>query len=143
MSSRCCAIFLVEQSNNVFLDAFVILHVDFWTLAPMIVRFNLPMDSIEGTIWSQKLVLGYDKAPLLNAWITALTIWLFGHVDWAIYLTSQLSVAICFIALWRLAGKILPPAYALLSVVILEGFQYYNIGAIDFDDNVLQLPFGL
>ena len=130
----------LKNPMNVFFYAFVFLHVICWTLAPTLGRFNLPMDSIEGTVWAQKLVFGYDKAPLLNAWITALAVWLFGHADWAIYLTSQLSVAICFIALWRLAGKILPPAYALLSVVILEGFQYYNIGAIDFVDNVLQLP---
>jgi|GEM_PF-724183 len=134
------AISLSKNQANTIFWAFIISHVVFWTLAPMLIRFNLPMDSIEGAIWSQKLVFGYDKAPLLNAWITAGAIWLFGYVDWAIYLTSQLSVAVCFIALWLLAKKILSPIYALLSIIILEGFQYYHIGAIDFDDNVLQLP---
>src|SRR5690348_16872768 len=103
---------------------FIFLHLIFWTLAPTWIRFNLPMDSVEGTIWAQKLVFGYDKAPLLNAWITALAIKLFGYVDWAIYFTSQLSVAICFVALWQLAKKILSPIYALLAVLMLEGFQY-------------------
>ncbi len=134
------AISLSKNQANTIFWAFIISHVVFWTLAPMLIRFNLPMDSIEGAIWSQKLVFGYDKAPLLNAWITAGAIWLFGYVDWAIYLTSQLSVAVCFIALWLLAKKNLSPIYALLSIIILEGFQYYHIGAIDFDDNVLQLP---
>lgn len=119
---------------------FVVIHVLGWTLAPALARHNLPMDSIEGFVWSQKLVFGYDKAPLLNAWITALAVKLFGYVDWGIYFTSQVAVAGCFIALWQLAKKMLPIPYALLSMMILEGFQYYNIGAIDFDDNVLQLP---
>jgi hypothetical protein len=119
---------------------FILVHVVGWTLTPMLARVNLPMDSIEGVVWAQKLVFGYEKAPLLNAWVTALALKLWGYTDVGIYLTSQIAVAICFIALWQLAKKILPLPYALLSILLLEGFQYYNVGAIDFDDNVLQLP---
>lgn len=119
---------------------FIFFHVVAWTLAPLFARMNLPMDSLEGIIWSQKLVFGYERAPFLNAWITALAVKLFGYTEVGIYLTSQMAVAICFIALWQLAKKILPLPYALLSILLLEGFQYYNIGAIDFNDNVLQLP---
>jgi 4-amino-4-deoxy-L-arabinose transferase-like glycosyltransferase len=119
---------------------FIVFHVVGWTLAPLFARMNLPMDSLEGIIWSQKLVFGYERAPFLNAWVTALSVKLFGYTETGIYLTSQIAVAICFIALWQLAKKILPLPYALLSILLLEGFQYYNIGAIDFNDNVLQLP---
>jgi 4-amino-4-deoxy-L-arabinose transferase-like glycosyltransferase len=120
--------------------SFIVLHVACWTLLPTWTRLNLPMDSIEGVVWAQKLSFGYDKAPLLNAWVTSLVVKLVGYADWGIYLVSQICVMICFIALWQLAKKMLQPMAAVLSILILECFQYYNVGAIDFDDNVLQLP---
>lgn len=120
--------------------SFIALHVTCWTLIPAWMRLNLPMDSIEGVVWAQKLSFGYDKAPLLNAWITSLVLKLVGYADWGIYFVSQLCVMICFVALWQLAKKMLSPIHAVLSILVLESFQYYNVGAIDFDDNVLQLP---
>jgi hypothetical protein len=71
----------IDRETKIFL-VFILLHVIFWTLVPTWMRFNLPMDSIEGTIWAQKLVWGYDKAPLLNGWVTALALQWFGYVDW-------------------------------------------------------------
>jgi hypothetical protein len=56
-----------------------------------------------------------------------------------VYLFSQLSVGICFLAIWELGKKMLPPIYALLAVLLLEGVQYYNVHAIDFNDNTLEL----
>jgi hypothetical protein len=56
-----------------------------------------------------------------------------------VYLFSQLSVAACFWVVWRLAGSMLSPAYALVSVFVLEGVQYYHLHAIDFNDNTLEL----
>ncbi len=122
-----------------WLYLFVFLHVFFWTLIPAWVRYTLPMDAIEGTIWGHQLVWGYDKNPFLNAWLTRLALFLGDGSVWVIYLFSQLSVAACFWAVWKLGKKILPPVYALIGVMLLESMQYYNLHAIDFNDNTLEL----
>src|SRR5579864_8153570 len=118
---------------------FIIFHLIVWTFAPILVRYNLPLDAIEGSLWGHQLEWGYDKNPFMNGWLTALAIKLGG--DWGIYLFSQLSIALCFWAIFCLSRKMLPPLYALLSVLILESIQYYNLHAIDFNDNTLELGF--
>lgn len=118
---------------------FILLHLCVWTLAPILVRFNLPLDAIEGSLWGHQLEWGYDKNPFLNGWLTALAVHLDGHAGWMIYFFSQLSVALCFLAVWGLAKEIVPPVFALIAVMILEGVQYYTFHAIDFNDNTLEL----
>ena len=43
--------------------------------------------------------------------------------------------------MWQLSKQFLSPALALLAVLPLEGVQYYNFHALDFNDNVLELSF--
>ncbi|MBV8802263.1 MAG: glycosyltransferase family 39 protein [Gammaproteobacteria bacterium] len=126
------------KTNHWFL-LFIFIHITAWTLAPTLVRFNLPMDSIEGATWGHQLEWGYDKNPFLNGWLTALAIFLGGKSGWVVYLFSQLSIALGFLAVWKLGKKMLPPIYALLAVFLLEGIQYYNFHAIDFNDNTLEV----
>lgn len=118
---------------------FVILHIFFWTLAPALVRYALPIDAMEGTTWGNQLEWGYDKNPFMNAWLTELAIKIFGQKDWPIYLFSQLSVAIGFWSIWQLGRKFLHPIYALIAVFLLEGTLYFNLFSLDFNDNVLEL----
>jgi 4-amino-4-deoxy-L-arabinose transferase-like glycosyltransferase len=122
-----------------WLYVFIFIHITAWTVLPYLVRYNLPLDSIEGAVWGQQFEWGYDKNPFLNGWLTGIAAQLDDHTGWAIYLFSQLSVGACFWAVWELGKKILSPAYALVAVVLLEGIQYYNIHAIDFNDNTLEL----
>lgn len=118
---------------------FLVMHVLCWTLAPTLIRYNLPLDSIEGTLWGHQWEWGYDKNPFLNAWLTSIAITIGGASGWMVYLFSQLSVAICFFCVWRLAKCILPTTSALIAVMLLEGVQYYHFHAIDFNDNTLEL----
>lgn len=122
-----------------WLYIFIFLHVFFWTLTPSWVRYTLPMDAMEGATWGHQLVLGYDKNPFLNGWLTRFALFLGGGSVWVIYLFSQLSVAACFWAIWNFGKKLLPPIYALIAVMLLESMQYYNLHAIDFNDNTLEL----
>jgi 4-amino-4-deoxy-L-arabinose transferase-like glycosyltransferase len=122
-----------------WLTFFIFAHLICWTLIPALVRYNLPLDAIEGTIWGHQLEWGYDKNPFLNGWLTALATYLGGQSGWMIYLFSQLSVILCFWAVWQLAKNMLTPVHALISVMLLEGIQYYNFHAIDFNDNTLEL----
>lgn len=124
---------------NKWFYLFVSLHLFAWTLAPLLVRYNLPLDSIEGAMWGHQLEWGYDKNPFLNGWLTALATWAGGSSGWMIYFFSQLSVVVCLFAVWELAKNMLPPIYALIAVMMLEGIQYFNFHAIDFNDNTLEL----
>lgn len=121
--------------------AFTFLHIVVWTLAPTLVRFTLPMDSIEGAIWGQQLEWGYDKNPFMNGWLTTLASFISSHADWGIYFFSQLAVGICFIGVFELGKKIVPPIYAFIAVLMLEGLQYFNLHAIDLNDNTLEPAF--
>lgn len=129
--------FLIRLDAWLFL--FIFLHITAWTLAPILVRLNLPMDSIENTIWALHFDWGYDKNPFINSGLTRLALTLDGHSGWMLYLFSQLMVGMCFWAIWQLGKSILPPMYALLSVLVLETMQYYNFHAIDFSDNTIEL----
>lgn len=118
---------------------FLLLHVAIWTLAPAWFRYNLPLDAMEGTTWGEQFAWGYDKNPFMTAWLTQLAVLFGGPSGAATYLISQLSVALCFWSVWRLGKYMLPPLYALTAVMLLEGIQYYNLHAIDFSDNTLEL----
>ena len=130
---------LKNISPRSYLALFISLHFVLWALVPAFIRYNLPLDSIEGTVWGHQLEWGYDKNPFLNAWLTAFATYLDGQSGWMVYFFSQISVAACFWAVWRLGRIILPPLYALISVLLLESVQYYNFHAIDFNDNTLEL----
>lgn len=129
----------LPASSNGWAILFMLTHLICWTLAPVLVRYNLPLDSIEGTLWGHQLELGYDKNPFMNGWLTALAVFVGGASGWMIYLFSQLSVAICFWCVWRIGKNMLTPVYALVALMILEGVQYYTFHAIDFNDNTLEL----
>lgn len=131
----------LHRSVDFWLYVFIAIHVAIWTLAPSIVRFNLPMDAMEGTTWGHQLEWGYDKNPFMNGWLTELAVSLSHHASWMIYLFSQLSVALCFWAVFQLGKKILPAVYAFVGVLLLEGIQYYNLHTIDFNDNTLEVGF--
>jgi len=118
---------------------FLVLHVVVWTLVHAFTHLNMPLDALEGATWGHQLELGYDKNPFLNGWLTALVVWLSGHTDWAVFLTGVLCTAICFWAVYRLGSKFLHPWHALVAVMLLEGMQYYNLSALDLNDNVLEI----
>lgn len=129
------AFFKPETWFWLFLSA----HLIGWSLVPALVRHNLPLDSIEGTLWGQQWQLGYDKNPFLNGWLTAVAGGLSHPSGWLIYVFSQLSVVLCFYAVWKIGKAVFTPALALVGVALLEGVQYYNFHAIDFNDNTLEL----
>src|SRR5260221_13329021 len=110
---------MTKKTIEYFLYLFIGIHLLLWTLIPILIRYNLPLDSIEGSLWGHQLEWGYDKNPFLNGWLTALAIYLGGTSGWVVYLFSQLSVALCLLAVWQIAKNILSPVYALLAVMLL------------------------
>jgi 4-amino-4-deoxy-L-arabinose transferase-like glycosyltransferase len=135
--------FIAKQNRNTRWETalyfIIVAHIIAWTLLPFLIRYNLPQDAIEASMWGQHFEWGYDKNPFLNAWLAALATQLDNHAGWASYFFSQLSVGVCFFAIWSLAKQMLPPLYAFVGVLLLEGVQYYSLHAIDFNDNTLEL----
>lgn len=119
---------------------FCLFHLLAWTIAPSLFRPNAPFDTVEGIVWGNQWQWGYYKHPPLAAWLSALFTNIGGTVGWPTYLLGQISVIICFWAIWQLARKILPPIYALPSVIILEGITFYNIASEQFNPNSLMIP---
>ncbi|MDD5034640.1 MAG: glycosyltransferase family 39 protein [Methylococcaceae bacterium] len=119
---------------------FCLAHMAIWTLLPALMYHNPPKDTLEGITWGNMWLLGYDKHPFLAPWLSAWVSDLFGVVGWPIYLLDQLSVGLCFWAVWRVARSILEPRQALIAVAMLEGIHYYHFSSIPFNPNVAMLP---
>jgi hypothetical protein len=118
----------------------VSLHVVAWTVLPLICTHALPMDTAEGVIWGQGWQLGYVHPPL-QAWILGGLGELFGNQRWAVYLASQLLITAGFVAVWRLAGLIVTPLGALVSVAMLEGVAFFNLMTPNLFPDLVELPF--
>ena len=117
-----------------------ILHFLLWVLLPYFIRPQILIDSAEGIAWGMQWELGYFKHPFLAPWISIIFVKILGNIDLAVYFVSQLSVIVCFVAIWRLANKILSPLQALVAVFLLEANFYYHIIALQFNPNILMLP---
>jgi 4-amino-4-deoxy-L-arabinose transferase-like glycosyltransferase len=119
---------------------FCIVHLLIWTIVPAIVRGSVPQDTLEGIVWGNQWQFGYDKHPPLAAWLSALATHIGGTVGWPVYLLAQILIVMTFWAVWRLAREFLPPLYALLSVLLLEGIMYYNLLSPKFNPGTLMTP---
>ncbi len=120
--------------------AFVLCHGIVWTLTPTLSLPNGPLDVLELLNWRRHPAWGYWKHPPLPAWVAEPFVQMAGKRLWGAYLASQIAICACFLTVWRFARSFLEPAYALLSVIMLEGVIYYNYMTPQFNHGVLELP---
>jgi hypothetical protein len=120
--------------------AFLALHAVVWTLLPSILYPNLPLDLIEALTYGREWQLGYDKLPPLPWWMVQAANNLLG-VDAAYYLMAQVTVVCALALVWAMAERIVGPAGALASVLVIDGLHYFNFTAAKFNHDVVQLPF--
>ncbi len=113
--------------------AFAAIHLVVWTLLPALTQPNAPLDVVEITYWGHEWELGYAKHPPLPSWLCEAAVVLTGSTTWGIYLLSQISVVICFWAVWRLASEMVSPARAFLAVLLLECCAFYNFTTPEFN----------
>ena len=133
-----------DTTNDITIKLFWIglfAHVVLWTLICTLTQPNLPLDMVEMTFWGEQWQLGYHKHPPLPAWIAA-TVWQLGnHSPWLMYLTSQLTIAVTFWAVWQLAREGLPAWLALCSVAVLQGCYYCTFMINDINNTNVTRPF--
>lgn len=118
---------------------FCTVHLLVWVIMPLWICQNAPFDNLEDIAWGNQWQWGYYKHPFLAAWLSAGLNHLVHNPDLATYLLGQLSVVTCFWAMWRIAQAMLSPRLALISIMLLEGIYYYNIGSPQFNPNILML----
>ena len=132
---------LISRNPRAVFWTFVLCHGVVWTLTPALSQPNGPVDVIELFNWARHPQWGYWKHPPLPAWVVGVLAPLGDKRLWGTYLVSQIAVGACFWAVWRFARDFLEPPHALVSVLLLEGVYYYNFRSIEFNHNMLLLPF--
>lgn len=115
--------------------AFLAVHVAAWTIVPALAQRCLPLDTVEMLYWGREWQWGYFKHPPLPAWIAELFRLAGGTADWPLYLASQVSVALTFVAAWLLARRMLPPGPALATVMLLEAFPFLSFTTPQWNNN--------
>ncbi len=123
-------------------NLFLFTHLFTWTLVPFISNTNLPLDVIEALAWGSNMDWGFEKHPPMSAFFPEIFYQIFGRHDWAYYLLSQIFVVFTFFIIFKLAKEFLKKeVHALLSVLLLEGFYFYNFTTPEFNVNICQIPF--
>ena len=124
---------------NKTLSIFLLCHLVVWSILPIILRANLPMDSAEALIWGMVGEWGTNKHPPLSGWL-ADWFWLFcGKNPQALYILSQVLVIGALIYIYKLARCFLSKEKALFSAVLMEGVAYYGLVTPEYNCNIVAL----
>lgn len=132
------------KSRSGAANAFLVIvagQILLWTIIPALTFHNVPLDVAENIAWGQEWQLGYYKHPPLQAWLTGLAFQGSGGSVWPIYLLSQIAVAACFLAIWKLGRDVVDDSGRLLAVAFFSLVYYASIPTPEFNANVLQMPF--
>jgi 4-amino-4-deoxy-L-arabinose transferase-like glycosyltransferase len=128
-------------SSNRLFWIIALIHLALWTIVPLLVSPNAPLDVIEGYAWGHEWPWGTYKHPPLQAWILEALASLTDRANWAHFLASQLAVIVALWAVWQTGLRMMNETRALLGVLLLEGIVFYNYTSTEFNPNILQLPF--
>ena len=121
---------------------FITTHLILWTLVPSLTNNNLPLDTIEALAWSSNLDWGYNKHPPLSAFVVEIFYQIFGPVDWAYYLLSQIFVILSFFVVFKFSEDFFKnKVLCFFSVLLLEGIFFYNFTTPEFNVNICLMPF--
>jgi hypothetical protein len=116
------------------------LHLIVWTAIPIIMGHSLPLDAVEGLALGKEWQLGYWKHPPLAWWLDDLAYRVSG-TNTSVYLLGPLSTVTCMYVVWRYAREVIEPIGALIAALSLESIHFFNYSAVQFNQNVVQLPF--
>ncbi len=117
---------------------FLLVNGIVWSLVPLL-RMSLPMDTQEAIVWGKFCLWGTTKHPPFSGWL-AYPFWqLFGQWDGAMYLLSQICVALGVLYIYRLACCFMKETHAVLAALLQFGVIYYNFSSVEFNVNVVSL----
>jgi 4-amino-4-deoxy-L-arabinose transferase-like glycosyltransferase len=130
----------VEGRPRAVFAGFLAIHAVVWTALPSLIYFNLPLDVIEAMTYGREWQLGYDKLPPLP-WFLGEAVYRATGVDASLYALSQAAVIVAFVAVWMTARPLAGGLGALAAILIIDGMHYFNLSAVKFNHNVIELPF--
>src|SRR5258706_9654263 len=96
-------------------------HAAIWTILPVALYPNLPLDIIEALTYGREWQFGYDKLPPLPWWLVETAHRAFDS-DIAYYALGQLSVLAAFAAVWGIIPCLPTPAPAGAPLLLLHQF---------------------
>ena len=117
---------------------FLICHFLIWSILPIILRHNLPMDSAEALVWGLIGEWGTNKHPPVSGFFANLIYELTSHPS-SLYVLSQLFIIGGFIYIYKFARLFLPENKSLIATTILEGVAYYNMVTPEYNVNIIAL----
>ncbi|MBN2703876.1 MAG: glycosyltransferase family 39 protein [Pontiellaceae bacterium] len=130
----------LSEKNGTILALWALAHLALWTLIPVLCNTCLPLDSIEASMWGSQWAWGYDKHPPLSGWLAYIASSTAG--DAGVYFLAQLCVVIAGLGIYRLARLLsCSPSQSVLAVLSIDLVFFYTLGAVEFNVNVVQMPF--
>lgn len=124
---------------NKYLVCFLFVHLVVWSILPMLLRANLPMDSAEALIWGMVGEWGTNKHPPLSGWLAD---WAFVWGDYnpySLYVLSQILVVGGLIYIYKLARCFLSRDKSVIATVMMEGVAYYSLVTPEYNCNIVAL----
>ncbi len=121
--------------------AFVAVQFVALTLLPTLGSSSPPLDVVEGWIWAPHWLLGTYKHPPMPAWTIQALHWVVPSPILGPYILSQLAVALTYLFVFMTGCLVLDRQRAAVGVLLLAGSFYFTIPTIEYNHNVLQMPF--
>lgn len=118
---------------------FFIFHLVIWSIIPIMMRPNLPMDSAEALIWGMIGEFGTNKHPPLSGYL-ANWMWLIcGKNPASLYVLSQILVIGGLYYIYKLARCFFSQNKSLIITMLCEGIVYYNYTTTEYNCNIVAL----
>ena len=134
--------FINKKNIDKLFYIFIGIHLIIWTLVPSLTNNNLPLDTIEALGWGSNLDWGFNKHPPASAFFVEFFFQIFGNIDWAYYLLSQIFLVFSFFIIFKFSDEIYRnKIFGILSVFVLEGIYFYNYTTPEFNVYISELPF--
>ncbi len=126
------------MKTNKTLAVFLLCHLIIWSILPIVLRPNLPMDSAEALIWGFIGEWGTNKHPPLSGWFAAIFYDIFAHPA-SLYVLSQLFIIGGLFYVYKLGKLFLSEEKALVSALVLEAVAYYSLVTPEYNVNIIAL----
>lgn len=117
----------------------ITLQILVWGLIAPAFHTALPLDVAELMTLSGEGVIANYKHPNLPGLLLDLFIGITGKVE-AVYLLSQLSIVVAYIAIYLLSREFIGKQKALVATLLTSSIFYYHWPTPEFNHNVLQMP---
>lgn len=117
---------------------FLLFNIIVWSLVPLL-RNSLPLDTQEALIWGRDYFFGTPKHPPFSGWLAWPFYTIFFEFKGAMYLLSQLCVALGLIYIYRLAKQFVGEQKAILATMLQFGIIFYNFSSVEYNVNVVSV----